>query len=143
MFVRERASRPARQNAHIVDVLDAGVDSALEVPFIAMELLEGEPLDARIRRDGPVPHAIAADLLEPLGEALDQGTRRRVPPRSQAQNFPRARQEGSHDAQGRRLRHRQARRVGGCVVDACRTPAYAAPEQLGPSWRTIAEGAAR
>src|SRR5262249_24075084 len=43
---------------HIVSVYQVGEDRG--VPFIAMEFLEGEPLDARMRREGKLP---VADLL--------------------------------------------------------------------------------
>src|SRR5687768_5064956 len=65
MFVREaRVGARIGPNPHIVDFLDAGVDKALEVPFLAMELLDGESLDNRIQREGPVPAALTADVLE-------------------------------------------------------------------------------
>src|SRR5215212_3785390 len=49
MFVREaRVAARIGKSDHIVDVLDAGVDDTLKVPFIAMELLEGQSVDARI-----------------------------------------------------------------------------------------------
>jgi serine/threonine protein kinase len=143
MFVREaRIAARIGQNAHIVDVLDAGVDPALEVPFIAMELLQGEPLDARIRREGPVPHALAADLVEQLGEALDQAHGAGVFHRDlKPQNLFLAR-----DKKGRTTLKvvdfgiaKLAESVAASSTHVG-TPAYAAPEQLGPSWRTIAEG---
>ncbi len=143
MFVREaRIAARIGQNPHIVDVLDAGVDPALEVPFIAMELLQGEPLDARLRREGPVPHGLAADLVEQLGEALDQAHGAGVFHRDlKPQNLFLAR-----DKKGRTTLKvvdfgiaKLAESVAASSTHVG-TPAYAAPEQLGPSWRTIAEG---
>jgi serine/threonine-protein kinase len=51
--VQERFRREARVAARIdsdfvVDVLDAGVDAKLGVPFLAMELLRGEDLGAKL-----------------------------------------------------------------------------------------------
>src|SRR4030095_6992532 len=38
--------------------------------FYAMELVEGETLEARVRRDGPMPFALALDIIEQAARAL-------------------------------------------------------------------------
>jgi serine/threonine-protein kinase len=51
-FEREAQSAAALRSPHVVDVFDYGVDGG--VPYIAMELLEGETLGARIAREGTI-----------------------------------------------------------------------------------------
>ncbi len=55
--MRERFRREARvaaqiKSAYIVDVSDAGIDEATLMPFLVMELLQGEELGKRLRRVG-------------------------------------------------------------------------------------------
>ncbi len=56
------------RHPHIVDVHDVG---ALQgVPFLAMELLDGETLRARLEREGRLPLNVALDLLLPIFSAV-------------------------------------------------------------------------
>jgi serine/threonine-protein kinase len=57
---------------HIVEVLDAGVDSATGLPFLVMELLRGENLAERLRRQGALPAAEVVSLLRQITGALDR-----------------------------------------------------------------------
>ncbi|MFO0555039.1 MAG: serine/threonine-protein kinase [Polyangiaceae bacterium] len=61
---------------HVIDVIGAGVDEATGVPWLAMELLEGEDLRRRLDR-GPLTHAEVAELFvqlrDALGKAADVG----------------------------------------------------------------------
>ena len=141
LFVREaRVAARIGKSDHIVDVLDAGVDETLKVPFIAMELLEGQGLDARIRM-GPMPAELVADLLDQLGEALEQAHAAGVFHRDlKPQNlFLTKDRKGKTQlkvvdfgiAKLSESTQQSATHVG--------TPAYGAPEQLGESWRNIAK----
>jgi serine/threonine-protein kinase len=47
-FIREAQSAAALRSPHVVQILDYGIDG--KVPFMAMELLEGENLAQRIKR---------------------------------------------------------------------------------------------
>src|SRR5437867_13057468 len=38
--------------------------------FYAMELVEGETLEARVRREGPMPFAVALEIIEQAARAL-------------------------------------------------------------------------
>jgi tetratricopeptide (TPR) repeat protein/tRNA A-37 threonylcarbamoyl transferase component Bud32 len=75
VFRDESASDPARRAAlevraraiaglrheNLVSVYEVGNDSA-GYPFLAMEYIDGEPLDRRLRREGPLPPHQAARL---------------------------------------------------------------------------------
>jgi eukaryotic-like serine/threonine-protein kinase len=75
--LRERFKREARVAAQIdsefiVDVFDAGVDPATEMPFLVMELLRGEELGARLERIGRMePHEVIL-CLHQTALALDR-----------------------------------------------------------------------
>ncbi|HSE98458.1 MAG TPA: serine/threonine-protein kinase, partial [Blastocatellia bacterium] len=62
------ASRVRHPNA--IDVTDYGVDKD-NVPFIVMELVEGETLGDILRREGPVTVERAANILRQICGALD------------------------------------------------------------------------
>lgn len=49
-FEREVRLAAGLRSPHVVQVLDHGIDEATRTPFIAMELLEGESLQQRLRR---------------------------------------------------------------------------------------------
>jgi serine/threonine-protein kinase len=68
-FRREATMVAEVDNEHIVEIHDFGrtPDGRL---YLAMELLEGETLDARLRRDGKLSIEQTADILIQLGEAL-------------------------------------------------------------------------
>lgn len=54
-FLREAKAAAALKHPHVVTIFQVGEDRG--VPFLAMEFLEGESLDARIRRQGQLPLA--------------------------------------------------------------------------------------
>ncbi|MBL9021987.1 MAG: protein kinase [Myxococcales bacterium] len=142
MFVREaRVGARIGKNEHIVEVLDAGLDEALVAPFLAMELLEGEPLDATLKRTGPVDPLFAAELLEQLADALDQAHGAGVFHRDlKPQNLFLAR--GRKGKSVLKVLDFGIAKLAETVQQSTThvgTPAYSAPEQLGASWRAIAE----
>ncbi|WP_437886293.1 protein kinase domain-containing protein [Sorangium sp. So ce307] len=80
--LRERFEQEARVGAlvesdHVVQVIGAGVDQASGVPWIAMELLDGEDLSVRMRRCGLFSpqdmHEIFRQLCHALGAAHQAG----------------------------------------------------------------------
>lgn len=76
LFLKEaKVAGRIRPHPHIVDVLDSGYDEDRGVPYIAMELLDGEPLDEILEQRGPIDITTARVLLEQLGEALGEAHR--------------------------------------------------------------------
>jgi serine/threonine-protein kinase len=73
-FEREAQALAQVAHPHIVAISDCGMDE--DVPFLVMELLEGESLEARLRR-GPLAPALACsfglELLEGLAFIHERG----------------------------------------------------------------------
>jgi hypothetical protein len=128
-FLREAQSAAAVEHDHIVTIHEIGEDRG--VPFLAMELLQGEPLDTRLKREPILPMAdvlrIGREVAEALAAAHAQGlVHRDIKPanlwlesrrgRVKVLDFGLAR-GGSADAQLTQA---------GAIVG---TPAYMAPEQ--------------
>ncbi len=76
--MRKRFEQEARVGAmipseHVVDVIAAGIDARTQIPWLAMELLDGEDLEAFIERRGTVTpgelHEIYAQLCHALTAA--------------------------------------------------------------------------
>ncbi len=74
-FLREAQAAAAIEHDHIVPIHYVGEDRG--VPFIAMPFLRGEPLDARLEREGKLPLAevlrIGREMAEGLAAAHERG----------------------------------------------------------------------
>jgi serine/threonine-protein kinase len=73
--LRRRFEQEARVGSriaseHVVEVQAAGVDGTTGLPFIVMELLEGEDLMTRVQRSGPLPAAEVRAVFEQLCHAM-------------------------------------------------------------------------
>ena len=142
LFLREaRVSGRIGKSPHVVEVFDAGFDPDRGVPYLVMELLAGETLEARLERGGPLPPAQVRAVLAQLADALDQAHAAGVvhrdlkpsnlflTPGRRGQAVVKVMDFGiakvlAGDAQ------RTATQIG--------TPAYAAPEQMGGAMRAAA-----
>ena len=69
-FVREAKAAAQLRSPHVVQILDYGVDG--ETPFIAMELLEGESLAARLERVGRLSPPDTARIVTEVARALSK-----------------------------------------------------------------------
>ena len=74
-FLREARAAAAIKHDHIVTIYQVGEDRG--APFLAMEFLEGEPLDDRLKREGKLPLAevlrIGREMAEGLAAAHERG----------------------------------------------------------------------
>ncbi len=74
--MRAKFEQEARVSArivsdHVVQVVDAGVDEEIGIPWLVMELLEGEDLEATLQRRGILPFSEVAAIFLQLGHALN------------------------------------------------------------------------
>lgn len=70
-FEREATSAAQIKSPHIVQVHDHGM-SGDGIPYIVMELLDGEDLSTRLKREGPLPPRDVATILMQMCKALNQ-----------------------------------------------------------------------
>jgi serine/threonine protein kinase/WD40 repeat protein len=68
-FLREAQASAALKHDHIVTIFQVGEDRG--APFLAMEFLEGEPLDDRLKREGKLPLPEVLRIGREMAEALD------------------------------------------------------------------------
>jgi WD40 repeat protein/predicted Ser/Thr protein kinase len=79
-FLREAKATAAIKHDHIVTIYQVGEDRG--VPFLAMEFLEGEPLDARLGRErwgaaaSPLPLREALRISREIADGLDAAHQR-------------------------------------------------------------------
>ena len=75
--LRDRFQMEAKVTArvdseYIVDVFDAGIDDRTSMPFLVMELLQGEELGDILYRAGPMPPHLVLTYLRQVASALDK-----------------------------------------------------------------------
>ncbi|MCA9608834.1 MAG: serine/threonine protein kinase [Myxococcales bacterium] len=69
-FVQEAKVGALVDSEHVVEVIAAGVDEGTQMPWLAMELLEGETLQQRLEREGRVGPAEMKEIAGQLRHAL-------------------------------------------------------------------------
>jgi eukaryotic-like serine/threonine-protein kinase len=67
-FEQEARAAAALRSPNVVQILDHGVDK--ELPFIVMELLDGESLAARLHRLGSIPAAHLVRIFQDVARAI-------------------------------------------------------------------------
>lgn len=133
-FFREARAAASTKSPHIVDVLDASVapDGS---PFLALELLEGSDLEARLTREGRLRTSDALRIAREIASGLDAAHRHGIVHRDlkPANVFLARRADGTESAKildfgMSKLAGPSSIRTGtGAVMG---TPLYMAPEQL-------------
>jgi eukaryotic-like serine/threonine-protein kinase len=76
-FQREAAAAADVKSPHVVQMIDHGVTDA-GLPFIAMELLDGEDLEARIEREGAIPPGEVAGVVLQVSRALSRAHEKKI-----------------------------------------------------------------
>ncbi len=67
-FLDEGRKGARVRHPHVIDMIDVGESGG--VVYLAMELLHGEDLAARLKREGPLDARVAVDLLLPVVAAI-------------------------------------------------------------------------
>jgi eukaryotic-like serine/threonine-protein kinase len=138
--MRERFKREARiaaqvDSEYIVDVSDAGVDDATQMPFLVMELLRGEELGDRLKRLGRLPLEEVVTYMQQAAWALDRTHAASIVHRDlKPENlFLTTREDGSPRIKILDFGVAKLVAEGATAVGATRslgTPLYMAPEQF-------------
>lgn len=71
-FAQEAKITGAIESDHIVHISDAGIDADSGMPFLVMDLLQGEELASLSARRGPLPPAEVVLYLGQVARALDK-----------------------------------------------------------------------
>ena len=69
-FLREARAAARLRHPNVASVFYYGTRKSDGQCFYAMELVEGETLEARLRRSGPLPPALALEVIEQVARAL-------------------------------------------------------------------------
>jgi serine/threonine protein kinase len=69
-FEQEARTSALIPSEHVVDVIAAGVDKESRIPWLAMELLEGESLEQFLAHEGALAPRAALSLLEQIAHAI-------------------------------------------------------------------------
>jgi urea transport system substrate-binding protein len=129
-FLREARSAAALRHDRIVTIYQVGQEG--DTPFLVMEFLEGESLEARLRRQSwlPLPEAldIARQIAEGLAAAHAKGMiHRDIKPANIWLESPHARIKLLDFGLARALQNNSELTAHGMIVG---TPGYMAPEQI-------------
>jgi serine/threonine-protein kinase len=131
-FQREVTIGAELETEHVVEVLDAGLDQATQVPYMTMELLKGEELGDRLERQIRLAPDEVVAILEQVARALDKAHAKGIVHRDlKPENvYLTQREDGS--VRAKILDFGIAKLIEGAhtsATQAAGTPLYMAPEQ--------------
>ena len=69
-FEREAQMAAKIPSEHVVQIIASGVDEKRQIPWIAMELLQGQNLADHVKEHGPMPKEAVREIFEQLCHAL-------------------------------------------------------------------------
>lgn len=69
-FEREAQMAARIPSEHVAQIIASGVDAKLQVPWIAMELLQGQTLGHHVEENGPIAKDTVRQILEQLCHAI-------------------------------------------------------------------------
>jgi eukaryotic-like serine/threonine-protein kinase len=69
-FEREAQMAARIPSEHVTQIIASGVDEKLQIPWIAMELLEGQNLGDHVEEVGPMPKLLVRQIFEQLCHAI-------------------------------------------------------------------------
>jgi eukaryotic-like serine/threonine-protein kinase len=136
-FIQEARSAAAVRSAHVVQVFDYGSEGGM--PYIAMELLDGENLDARLGMRGTLTPAELAKLFAELARGIGQAHAIGVIHRDLKPGNIFIAREGEHEvtkivdfgiAKVKATAFRLTQGIGTQLGTLLGTPQYMSPEQV-------------
>ncbi len=138
-FEREARTSSAIESEHVAEVVGAGVDEERGVPWIAMELLDGEDLEAFVRRRGALDLGETLEVMRQICHALGQAHAIGIIHRDlKPENVFVARTRGARDATTIKLLDFGVAKVMAGTEHATATlgtPLWMSPEQSDPDAR--------
>ena len=141
LFAKEaKVSSVVGDNEHIVQVYDAGLDGERGIPFIVMELLDGETLERMLER-GPLAPELLRTLMSQLAGALEQAHAAGVVHRDLKPSNVFIGTDKHGAAHLKVMDFGIAKVMEGEAIRTATqvgTPAYNAPEQMGSTTRKLA-----
>lgn len=137
-FLREARAAAQLHHPNVARVTHYGEQNG--ECFYVMELVEGETLEARVRRDGPMPLALALEVMEQAGRALAAAEAHGVVHRDIKPSNVMIESEASGSMLVKVIDYGVAKMTtlqGGSAIDQTQagfigTPAFASPEQFAP-----------